>query len=89
MADFRYVTYEQALALAQAAKEKYTNQDAIGIVTINGTSFTAAEAVDELKFVNGTNITMTISGDTVTVAAMPPTVVTVPLTAMRRSFHVA
>ena len=73
MADFRYVTYEQALALAQAAKEKYTNQDAIGIVTINGTSFTAAEAVDELKFVNGDNITMTINGDTVTVAATDTT----------------
>jgi len=73
MADFRYVTYEQALALAQAAKEKYTNQDAIGIVTINGTSFTAAEAVDELKFVNGDNITMTINGDTVTIAATDTT----------------
>lgn len=73
MADFRYVTYEQALALAAAAKEKYTNQDAIGIVTINGTQFTAAEAVDELKFINGDNITMTISGDTVTVAATDTT----------------
>ena len=73
MADFRYVTYEQALALAQAAKEKYTNQDAIGIVTINGNSFTAAEAVDELKFVNGDNITMTINGDTVTIAATDTT----------------
>ena len=73
MADFRYVTYDQALALAQAAKEKYTNQDAIGIVTINGTSFTAAEAVDELKFVNGDNITMTINGDTVTIAATDTT----------------
>ena len=73
MADFRYVTYEQALALAQAAKEKYTNQDAIGIVTINGTQFTAAEAVDELKFVNGDNITMTINGDTVTIAATDTT----------------
>ena len=73
MADVRRVTKENAIAIVRGLKALYANQNAIGKIKVGETTFTADEAVDELKLVGGTNVDVTISGDTVTFAATDTT----------------
>ncbi len=73
MADIRRVTKENAIAIVQGLKALYTNQNAIGKIKVGGTTFSADEAVDELKLVGGTNVDVAISGDTVTFSATDTT----------------
>lgn len=73
MADIRYVTYANMLSLAAEMKAKYTNQDAISTIVVGEGSFEAAEAEDSFEIAAGSNVQLTLSGDTLTIAATDTT----------------
>lgn len=73
MADIRFVSKADAKAIVQAASAKYTNQNAIGKVKVGNTIFTAEEAVDQIELIEGTNVSIAVSGDQITISATDTT----------------
>lgn len=69
----RFVSKANAKAIVQGLKAVYTNQDAIGRIKVGDGTFTAAEAVDQIELIEGSNVSITLSGDTITIAAVDTT----------------
>lgn len=69
----RFMTKANAKAFAQALKLAYTNQNAVGSIKVGEGTFTAAEAADQIELIEGSNVSITLSGDTITFAATDTT----------------
>jgi hypothetical protein len=73
MADIRFVSKSDMLALAAEMKAKYTNQNAIASVKVGNDTFTAGSATAQFELAAGSNVEIGLANGVATISATDTT----------------